>query len=194
MKRLTTAAVIAVALGASAVASADTFDLNYTFADNTDSINVVFDGTGNFSGGSLVSVSNIASISSVTLDGVAWTGGAGPLTLNAFDPGTESFDAPSAATTIYANLSQNNFAISDVNLSSNSNPDQLFEIFNDPAGYGTFATAVNTLFSDGSGNTPTPIDNANGIETLTPVPLPAALPLLLSGLGLFGAARRRRAV
>ena len=29
------------------------------------------------------------------------------------------------------------------------------------------------------------------LESLTPVPLPAALPLLLSGLGLIGAARRR---
>jgi hypothetical protein len=32
-----------------------------------------------------------------------------------------------------------------------------------------------------------------GVLNLTPVPLPAALPLLLSGIGLFGAAARRKA-
>jgi hypothetical protein len=191
MKLFVKAAVVAAALCGSAVASADQFEFFYTFADG-EQVTGTFDGTGGVDAGNQLAVSNISDLQ-VALNGVAFSGGTGPLQINSFNTGTESFDAPSAATTIYANATKNNFDISDVDASLNLNPDYLFEFFNDPNGIGTFATATNTLFSDASGNVPAPIDDGTGTWRVAPVPLPAALPLLLSGLGLFGMSRRRRA-
>jgi PEP-CTERM motif-containing protein len=195
MKLLTMAAVIAAALGASAAASADTFDFTYNFSDTQQVVTGSFTGTTTDGGQSVSNISNLQ----VFFNGIAFSGGVGPLVLNSWNTTSETFNAPSASTTIFANPTKNNFGISDVDLSVNNGPDYEFNFVNDPAGVGSSVTALNALqsdaFSSGLGFQ-FDTDNVTGTWTLTDVsavPLPAALPLLLSGLGLFGFARRRAA-
>ena len=83
----------------------------------------------------------------------------------------------------------------------NQGPDYYFNFINSTNPLvSSSVTAFNALQSDAFGAAlgfQFDTDSANGKWTLTdagpsPVPIPAALPLLLSGLGLFGIARRRR--
>jgi hypothetical protein len=191
------AAVVAAALGASAVASADTFDFSYVFADGQQAVTGSFAGLTSDGGQSATGISNLQ----VSFNGVAFSGGAGPLVLNAWDTGTGAFDAPSSSTTIFANASKNNFGISDVDQSANSSPDYFFNFINDPTHpmVGSTATALNALQTDAFSSAlgfQFDSDNATGTWTMhdvSAVPLPPGLPLLLSGcVGLFGIARRRR--
>jgi hypothetical protein len=188
------AAVVAAALGASAVASADNFDFSYVFTDGQE-VTGSFAGLTSNGGQSATDISNLQ----VAFNGIAFSGGAGPLVLNAWNTSTELFNAPSSSTAIYANASQNNFGISDVDQSVNSGPDYYFNFVNDPSPkVGSSVTALNALQSDAFSSAlgfQFDSDNVTGTWTLTDVsavPLPAGLPLLLSGLGLFGIAARRR--
>jgi hypothetical protein len=189
------AAVVAAALGASAVASADNFDFSYVFTDGQE-VTGSFSGLTTNGGQSATGISNLQ----VSFNGVAFSGGAGPLVLNTWNTSTETFNAPSSPTTIYANAAQNNFGISDVDLSVNSGPDYEFNIINDAAHplVGSSASAINVTQSDafsGSIGFQLDSDDLTGTWSMTDVsavPLPAGLPLLLSGLGLFGFMSRRR--
>jgi hypothetical protein len=188
------AAVVAAALGASAVASADNFDFSYVFTDGQE-VTGSFAGLTSNGGQSATDISNLQ----VTFNGIAFSGGAGPLVLNAWNTSSESFNAPSSSTAIYANASLNNFGISDVDQSVNGQPDYFFNFVNDPnPAVGSSVTALNALQSDAYSSAlgfQFDSDNVTGTWSLTDVsavPLPAGLPLLLSGLGIFGIVARRR--
>ena len=191
MKLLIKAAVIAAALGASAAASATEFDFSYTFTDGQQ-VTGSLDGT--LSGTSITNISDLQ----VSLNGIAFAGGSdasGPtsLAIYGWDTTDQSFDAPASFSTV---SSKNNFAIADEN--PGANPNYFFSFVNDPTS-GTLIGAGNFLHSDSfSGPSASQsaadfADDGTWSVTPAPVPLPTALPLLLSGLGLFGIGRRRRA-
>jgi hypothetical protein len=189
MKLLIKAAVIAAALAASAAASATEFDFSYTFTDGqqiTGSLDGTLSGT---------SISNISDLQ-VSLNGIAFSGGSdasGPTTLGiyGFDSANGSFDGPATFSTV---SSKNNFEIADEPNGTNAN--YFFSFVNDPS-FGTSIGAGNFLASnatgDGFASAADFADDGTWTVTPAPVPLPAALPLLLSGLGLLGFGRRRRA-
>jgi hypothetical protein len=198
------AAVIAALFGASAAASASTFDFSYSFADGQE---VTGDFTGTTTNGGQ-SVTNIGNIQ-VQLNGIAFapvtTGGVtyGNATLqaNTWNSGLVAFD-DTTPVTIYANGALNNFVLSDVDAATNSSPDYEFAYIND-ATNGIFqAVAANFLqsdsFSKAEGNaTQLALDSPAvaskwTLSEVAPVPIPGALGLLASGLGFFGFRSRRR--
>ena len=191
MKFLVKAAVIAAALGASAVASATTVDFSYTFSDGQQ-VSGSLDGTLN--GTTISDISNLQ----VSLNDIAFTGGSDPggatsLQIYGWDTSNQSYDAPGSLSTIG---SQSNFIIADENPNSSDPANYYFTFVNDPA-IGIYLAVANFLHSDifsGPGSTQAAADFAdNGTWKVTPVPLPAAMPLLLSGLALLGIGRRRAA-
>lgn len=198
------AAVVAALLGASAAASASTFDFSYTFADGQ-GITGDFTGTTTNGGQSVTNIGNIQ----VQLNGIAFapvtTGGVtyGNATLqaNTWNPTLAAFD-DTTPVTIYSNGALNNFVFSDVDAATNSSPDYEFAYINDSANGIFQAVAANFLqsdsFSKAEGNaTQLALDSPGNAAawTLTevaPVPIPAALGLFASGLSLFGFRGRRR--
>jgi hypothetical protein len=197
--------VVAVSLiGASTVASASMFDFTYSFADGQQ---VTGDFTGISTNGGL-SVTDISNIQ-VQLNGIAFapvvvggvTLGNATLQANAWIPSTGSF-TDTTPVTIYANGALNNFVISDVDAAVNTSPDYEFAYLNDGTNNLYEVLAANFLQSDSfstaeGSSTQLAIDapgNAASwtLKEVTPVPIPASLALLASGLGLFGFRGRSR--
>jgi hypothetical protein len=187
-KLIQAAALLAVCGGA---ANASTYDFSYTFTNNNVPAPLVtgsFDGTLN--GNLLTNISDV----SVSVNGVAFNG---TLYLGSWDPSAGTAGAVNfAANTAVAstNGALNNFVIADTNDPSLATFTNLFYYVS-----GTTPDLVGSQevsLQNVSGPSGFDNDAVGGVGTWSltpaPVPLPAALPLLVSGLGLLAAAKRRR--
>ena len=183
-KFIQAAALLAACSGA---AHASTFDFSYTFTDGQ-AVTGSFDGTQ--SGDLVTNISNV----SAAFEGVAFSGGS--LFIGSFDPsgnsGKGAFNYAANSAVVSTDAALNNFVINDSSDPLNDNSTNSFYLVNGttPDFFGSHEANVSTNAG------PSDYDNeqVNGVGqwSLTPVPLPAALPLVLSGLGLLAAAKRRR--
>jgi hypothetical protein len=186
-KLIQAAALLAACSGA---AQASTFDFSYTFTNSSQdtplAVTGSFDGTLN--GNLLTNISDI----SVSLNGVAFNG---PLSIGSWDSsagptGAVNFAASSAV--ISTNGALNNFVIADTSDPSLNTFTNLFYYVGGttPDKLGSQEVSLQTV----AGLSAFDNDALGGVGTwsVQPVPLPAALPLLVCGLGLFAAAKRRR--
>jgi len=174
MKKLFTAAALFAAF-VSFGAHADDFAFSYTFDDST-----VLTGTlsGQLNGGFIEGVSDVH----VSFGGTDFIGS---LFSGAWNAATSNWDAAQPAV-VSTNGALNNFIFSD-SAALADGATSFFYFFNDPnqathvlgANLNTFGLSID--------------DAANGSWSIQPVPLPGALLLLSSGLGLMGSLRRRQA-
>jgi hypothetical protein len=187
-KLIQAAALLAVCGGA---AHASTYDFSYTFTSG-DTVTGSFDGTAN---GNLVT--NITDITAV-YDGQAFVGTLSIGAFNSTAPIGVPWNFSQNAAVVSTNASLNNFIIADSTDPGANGVTNYFYYVNGatPDQFGSHEAAAgdtNLLTNNAAYDN----DQFNGVGqwTLTPapVPLPAALPLLMSGLGLFGIARRRKA-
>jgi hypothetical protein len=179
-KLLQVAAVLAACSGA---AHASTFDFSYTFTDGQ-TVTGSLDGT--LSGDLVTNVSNV----NVDFQGSVFTG---TLYAGTFNASSGGFDYSPNAAVVSTNGAQNNFIFADNTDPAANNVTNFFYYINNSA-FSTDGTPAVSAANFNAANSPFDLDSpaAAGQWSLTPVPVPAALPLLISGLGLLAAAKRRR--
>jgi hypothetical protein len=179
-KLLTTAALLAGFATGAANADQTTFDFTYNFTDG-EMVTGSFQGLQN--GNLINNVDNIE----IAFNGVQFIG---PLVVAGWNPTTLNWDSAPVVSTV---ATMNNFVFADADFSTvigqNSWSNEFY--FTNDATYGTQVSAVNLNALTNNAAT----DYALGTWTVTAVaavPVPAALPLMVSGLGVLLAAGRRR--
>lgn len=188
MKNLLKAAVIMAAFSSTAASADQTFDFSYTFSSG-DVLNGSLLGTIDSTDTYITNISDVVAY----FDGTQLLpdSSTGYLDIVAWNTTTSTYD--DTITPVFStNIALNNFAIADTDLAVNFADTNYFSFINDP-NYGQVAIAVNNNTLDSNGNALTATDSpASGVWSVTAVPVPGAMPLLLSGMGILAAASRRR--
>ncbi len=186
MKKLLTAAAL-LATFATGAANADqtTFDFSYTFTDG-ELVAGSFQGVQN---GTLIN--NVENVE-VTFNGLAFTG---PLIVAGWNPTTLNWDSTPVVSTVAAN---NNFIFADTDFSTVNGQNSFsneFYFTNDPT-YGIQVSAVNLNALTNNADTDFALGtwNVAAVQVPATIPVPAGLPLMVSGLGVLLAAGRRLSV
>ncbi len=187
--------VALLACMAAGVANASqVFDFSYTFTDGQ-TLYGTLTGTEVAGAGAAFSVSNISN-ASITFDGNTFNGPLYAGSFSAAAPASTPWNFAANAAVISTNASLNNFVFADSNDPGGNNVTNYFYFVNGatPSGTGT-SEVLASNFNTGDVDLDNPAAGAWSL-TAAPVPLPAALPLLASALGIFGlgALRRRTAV
>jgi hypothetical protein len=187
MKNILKAAAAFAALS-SGIAHASTYDFDYTFADGLQATGTL---TGVLSGTNLIDITS----ETIAFDGVAFNG---PLSIGSFSAATGSYNFSSGAAVVSTVAASNNFIIADSTDPQGAGATNYFYFVNGttPSGSGSqeVVAANGNVLTNNTDIANPALGYAAGTWSLTaaPVPLPAALPLLLSGLGLLAMKRRRR--
>ncbi len=183
-KFIQAAALVAAFTGGAAHAA--TYDFSYTFADGL-ALTGSLDGT--LSGALVNNISNV----NVTFNGTAFSG---TLLGGTFNSASGAFDFGSAPV-VSTNASLNNFVFADSADPTGNGLTNEFYFVNgaspSQSGGNQEVFVANDNILTNNADFDNPASGTWSLTAATPVPLPAGLPLLLSGLGVLGVTHRRRA-